>query len=70
MRICKRCKVGETIKGSLNCKKCNEYNEKKTKNIIANLIVEKQNTTNLRVPVYGGLGCEWDKGVAGHLENL
>lgn len=75
MRTCKRCKTNEAAKGSLNCKRCNERNRKYTAKLIAD-----GKARNLHIPVvgkslaaygaYGGLGREWDKGVAGHLENL
>lgn len=75
MRTCKRCKTNEAEKGSLNCEKCNERNRKHTDKLIAESKAKK-----LHIPVvsksldnydaYGGLGCEWDTGIAGHLDNL
>lgn len=75
MRTCKRCKTNEAVKGSLNCERCNEKNRKHTAKLIAD-----GNAKNLHIPAisksledygaYGGLGSEWEKGVAGHLENL
>ena len=75
MRTCKRCATNEAVKGSLNCEKCNERNRKHTAKLTA-----ESKAKNLHIPVvsksladygaYGGLGSEWEKGVAGHLENL
>jgi len=68
MRNCKRCKVANPETGSTNCAKCNERNERHTANLIAssaNVIKVKNN-----YPVYGGLGSEWDSGVAGHMDNF
>jgi hypothetical protein len=75
MRTCKRCKTNEVVKGLLNCEKCDKRNRKHTAKMIAD-----SKAKNLHIPVvskslvnygaYGGLGCEWDKGIAGHLENL
>ncbi len=75
MRTCKRCKTNEAEKGSLNCEKCNERNRKHT----AKLTSESK-AKNLHIPVvgksladygaYGGLGNEWETGIAGHCENF
>ena len=75
MRNCNRCKNNEAEKGSLNCERCNERNERHNIKLIA-----ENKAKNLHIPVvskslvdygaYGGLGNEWEKGVAGHLENL
>ena len=75
IRTCKRCKTNEAEKGSLNCKKCNERNERYN----AKLLIESK-VKNLHIPVvskslanyeaHGGLGSEWEKGIAGHLSNL
>ena len=75
MRNCRRCKSNEAEKGSLNCEKCNERNERHNAKLIA-----ESKAKNLHIPAvskslanygaYGGLGNEWEKGIAGHLENL
>lgn len=75
MRTCKRCKVNEAEKGSLNCKKCNEKNKKHTAKLAEENKAKKLHSSDVikslaNYGAYGGLGCEWDKGVAGHLENL
>jgi hypothetical protein len=68
MRICKRCKTNEATKGSLNCEKCDERNRKHTAKLIA--VCEVKIISKGVDCAYGGLGNEWEKGVAGHLENL
>lgn len=75
MRTCKRCKTNEAVKGSSNCERCNERNRKHTAKLIAD-----GKAKNLHTPVvsksladygaYGGLGSEWETGIAGHLDNL
>jgi hypothetical protein len=75
MRICKRCRTNEAKKFSLNCEKCNERNRRYTAKLIA-----ESNAKSLHIPVvskslvdygaHGGLGNEWEKGVAGHLGYL
>ena len=75
MRTCKRCKTNEAEKGSLNCEKCNERNRNHTAKLIAeskakNLHISVVSKSLAAYGAYGGLGNEWEKGVAGHLENL
>lgn len=75
MRICKRCKTNEAVKGSLNCDKCNERNRKYTATFISEINLQKKHSSVVGKSIngydaYGGLGREWDKGVAGHLENF
>lgn len=49
MRICKRCKSEEALKGSLNCEKCNERNTRVSnelssdKKLITSALVNKNN---------------------------
>lgn len=66
MRNCKRCKNNEAEKGSLNCEKCNERNERHNAKLLA-----ESKAKNLHIPAvsksladygaYGGLGREVDK---------
>lgn len=66
MRNCRRCKDNEAEKGSLNCEKCNERNERHNAKLIA-----ENKAKNLHIPAvskslanygaYGGLGRESDK---------
>ena len=75
MRTCKRCKSNESVKGSLNCEKCNERNIKHTAKMIADGKSKKMHIHVVSKSLddygaYGGLGSEWDKGEAGHLENI
>lgn len=66
MRNCRRCKDNEAEKGSLNCEKCNERNERHNAKLIA-----ESKAKNLHIPAvskslanygaYGGLGREADK---------
>ena len=75
MRNCKRCKNNEAEKGSLNCEKCNERNKKHTAKLLAESKAKKMHIPAVSKSLdnygaYGGLGCEWDTGVAGHLEHL
>ena len=75
MRNCKRCKTNEAVKGSLNCEKCNERNRKHTSKLTAESKVKKMYVPDDRISLddycaYGGLGSEWDEGIAGRLENL
>lgn len=62
MRNCKRCKSKEAEKCSLNCKKCNERNDKYNAKLIAEN-TEKQLTEKpiADYVAYGGLGMEMDK---------
>lgn len=73
MRNCKRCKANEAEKGSLNCEKCNERNDRHTAKLIAeskNLHIPAVSKSSAYYGDHGGFGSEWDKGVAGHLDNL
>lgn len=75
MRKCKRCKTKEAVIGSLNCKKCNDRNTLHTANFVENLRAAKSEpncecNSNANYGAYGGLGSEWDTGIAGHLENM
>lgn len=67
MRICKRCKINDSEYGSLNCSKCNKRNDHFNENLVSNKTAKppvKENTQSIDI------GSEWDKGVAGHLENI
>ena len=75
MRTCKRCKTNEAVKGSLNCEKCNDRNRKHTAKLTAESKAKKLHTPVVSKSLadygaYCGFGNEWEKGVAGHLENL
>lgn len=75
MRNCKRCKTNEAEKGSLNCEKCNERNDRHNAKLMAeskekNLHIPAGSKSLANYGAYGGLNNEWEKGVAGHLENL
>ena len=69
-RNCKRCKDNEAEKGSLNCVKCNERNSIHTAKLISQNKAKKLHSKSSSYASHGGLGNEWEKGVAGHLENL
>jgi len=71
MRNCKRCKTNESIKGSLNCSSCDERNKRHTAKMIADSNAKVSYSKPLtEYGSYGGLGSEWDRGLAGHLNNI
>ena len=67
IRTCKICRSREAAKASLNCEKCNNKVFKKTIIIPDTQFSRKSNTA---LEAYGGLGNEWETGIAGHCENF
>jgi hypothetical protein len=57
IRNCKRCKDNEAEKGSLNCKKCNERNERHN----AKLLAETPHTVSKSSATYDELEREFDR---------